>query len=322
MDINEEVILKYNIDSDRNMKGRGYHIYFDNNDSSHIYKLYFLKGSEQKAEAIEGLLRKSPIIGDEYIRNADGELVTVDEYEDKYILKRSINEGSFDIRSNKDIEKGTRILAKIHLDLTGVNNNISRSENILAEYERHNVELKRIRNFLKGRKQKNRFEQNIYSKINYYIDIALEATERLKNTNYIELEEQACRNGDVCHGEYNHHVILIAGGNGSVVDFENAGLGLQIKDLYFYMRKILEKHDWNIEIGRRIISSYNEIKKITDDEKQIMAIMFGYPEKFWKVLNQYYNSSKSQLFERNVSKMNKVYEQQSKKEKFVESVLS
>ena len=325
MDINEEVILKYNIDSDKNIKGRGYQIYFDNTDNSSIYKLYFLKGSIEKAEAIEQLVKKTSISGDEYIRNKEGNLVTVDEYEDKYILKRSIKEGTFDIKSIKDIETGARTLAKLHIELQDVYREkneqntfrLPKSENIICEYERHNVELKRIRNFLRTRKQKNKFEQNIYSNIGSYIEIAIKSTEKLKSTKYEELEEAAHMHGCVCHGEYNHHTVLIGNGKVHVIDFENAGTGIQIKDLYFYIRKILEKHDWNVELGRKIVKSYNDIKRISDDEKQIMKVMLMYPEKFWKVLNQYYNSSKSQLFERNVLKMNKVYEQQDKKEQFI-----
>jgi hypothetical protein len=45
--------------------------------------------------------------------------------------------------------------------------------------------------------------------------------------------------------------------------------------------------------------------------------MFYYPEKFWKILNHYYNGNKAYLSDQVKEKMKKVYNQQGKKERFV-----
>ena len=42
----------------------------------------------------------------------------------------------------------------------------------------------------------------------------------------------------------------------AVVNFDNWNYDVQMADLYQFMRKILEKHGWDKEMGKEMIQSY------------------------------------------------------------------
>ena len=46
-------------------------------------------------------------------------------------------------------------------------------------------------------------------------------------------------------GISNYHNILIAPDGMTVVNFEHVGRDIQPSDLYYFLRKVMEKHQWN-----------------------------------------------------------------------------
>ena len=66
-----------------------------------------------------------------------------------------------------------------------------------------------------------------------------------------------------------------------------------------------------------MLEHYDKICPITKEEHNILMVMLEFPEKFWKVVNQYYNGNKSWIPDKNIEKLNTVYTQQQKKEAFI-----
>lgn len=84
------------------------------------------------------------------------------------------------------------------------------------------------------------------------------------------------------------------------------------------MRKVLEKNNWSFEFGEEMLRAYEEITPLTYEEQAQLFDRFYYPEKFWKIVNFYYNSGKSWISGRNIEKLNKVKAQEQNKEYFLE----
>lgn len=49
----------------------------------------------------------------------------------------------------------------------------------------------------------------------------------------------------------------------AVTNFDGWNYDVQIADLYQFMRKILEKHDWDFEIGKNMLNKYQEVKALS-----------------------------------------------------------
>ena len=86
------------------------------------------------------------------------------------------------------------------------------------------------------------------------------------------------------------------------------------------MRKLLEKYDWNIKLGHKLLADYDRERRITDSEISLLARMFSYPEKYWKIVNAYYNSKKSWMPVKNSEKLIKVIRQNRARWEFVATI--
>ena len=51
------------------------------------------------------------------------------------------------------------------------------------------------------------------------------------------------------HGDYNYHNILILPGDTAITNFEHMRIGIQVQDLYYFLRKAMEKISLETETG-------------------------------------------------------------------------
>lgn len=77
----------------------------------------------------------------------------------------------------------------------------------------------------------------------------------------------------------------------------------QICDLGQFMRKILEKYQWDLRIGEDMILSYDREKSLSDRERVCLKCYLSYPWKFWKLANFYTNSNKVWISQKNLEKL-------------------
>ena len=69
-----------------------------------------------------------------------------------------------------------------------------------------------------------------------------------------------------------------------------------------------------------MIDEYDKVKPISETDLALLASMFAFPEKFWKVMNYYFNSSKAWIPPKTKEKLEKVVEQNDKRIKFVAGI--
>ena len=74
-------------------------------------------------------------------------------------------------------------------------------------------------------------------------------------------------------------------------------------DLYRFMRKILEKYNWDVRFGKEMLKAYHEIKPVSREEWINLKIRFSYPEKYWKLANYYYTHRKTWISVKNTEKL-------------------
>ena len=178
----------------------------------------------------------------------------------------------------------------------------------------------KIRKFVCQKRRKNDFELRYLDSISCYLWHAEEAQRRLNCSGYEDLRCRSLESGDVCHGEYNQHNVLILAQNTAVINFDRWHYDIQMEDLYQFMRKILEKHNWDLEMGRQMLLAYHEEKPLNVQELENLRIRFAYPEKYWKLANYYYSHSKAWISEKNLEKLEKLIAQHDNWMNFVENI--
>lgn len=121
-----------------------------------------------------------------------------------------------------------------------------------------------------------------------------------------------------CHGDYNQHNIVFSKNGIGIVHFECFSYQIQVSDLANYMRKMLEKNNWNTGLGMDLICAYDRVRRLTAVELNYLYLYMAYPEKFWKIANRYYNTHKAWVSGRNIEKLEKFIRQEDERERFLE----
>ena len=223
------------------------------------------------------------------------------------------------------ILEAVRVLARLHgcMELSQTEMDGLPADGFFAgrEYEKHNRELRRVRKYLKQRGQKTGFEIGLLNSFDYFLEQALAVTEewnryRLENSRGHERKETVL----YCHGDYQYHNILWGQEEWFVVNFEKCLPDNPIRDLYLFLRKLLEKSSWSVSLGKELLAAYQEERPISDESRMDLYYRLAYPEKFWKIVNFYYNSGKAWIPERNREKLEKLVVQEKEKQIFLDEI--
>lgn len=118
------------------------------------------------------------------------------------------------------------------------------------------------------------------------------------------------------HGDYNYHNVMILPENEVITNFERMRIGIQVDDLYYLLRKVMEKYHWKQKTGQNILEAYESVRQLKPDEREYLCLRLAYPEKFWKTASAYSRSNKAWLPEKSVEKLQTAVEQTKEKEVF------
>lgn len=290
---------------------------------------------------------------DLYVKNNSNEIITEDNTGNKYILKNWFPGEECNLRDEADVADAAVNLAILHsllreVPLTPEQMEHNNSPCLLEVFDKRNRELKRVRGYIREKRKKNEFELCYLNCYDEFYEQSQEATRILGESNYDQLMKEASEHKYICHGNYTYHNVMMlksdkvqsgninwktasreeslsaAGLRGSIranmatTNFDKACIGIQVTDLYQFMRKVMEKNDWDIDIGSMILDNYTRVLPIDKDELKQLYVLLLYPEKFWKITNFYYNGKKSWVPQRNIQKLIGIQEQMEMKKQFLD----
>ncbi len=284
------------------------------------------RGSMKRLEFEETVLQSLKDQGicyvDQCIRNRDGMLLTVAEDGTKYVLKDWFLDRECSIRDKREVLTAVEHIARLHRamgriawqeawDLASM-----QSSGLWEEMCRHSREMKRVRSFIHRKRKKNPFEMCVMRHFASFYQQAIEAQEGMEQ---IEQEGQT-EPVFLCHGDLNQHHILMRGEDVAFTEFSQMHRGEQMADLYHFMRKVMEKHNWDVQLGLDMITAYHQVQPIADRQRKCLYYLFLYPEKYWKQLNYYNNANKAWIPEKNIEKLWNLEQQQEKRQRFLEKI--
>lgn len=287
---------------------------------------------------------------EEILKNKEGELFSQDTEGCGYLVKTYVDGRECCINKGVDsLEDGTaamQVLARIHFlsrkftegfynaadikkgimegisDSAGENTGIKRSSaetgrelSLLQEFEKHNRELKRVKRFLKEKGRKNEFEHFLLKHYDRFLEQALSITK--------QLQEENAGQEDIllCHGDFQYHNVLFEKEKAWVMNFERCVWDNRTRDICHFGRKMLEKCGWLPEVGEKLLDAYEKVYPLTPEDGKQLYYRFCYPEKFWKIVNFYYNRGKAFIPDKNREKLENVLYQEECKQDFIKMVV-
>lgn len=317
-----KILEQYELEIISTRRGRGSYI-LETTQGLRILCDY--TGSENKAlfqnRVMEQVREGGYANVDLLLPNREGSLIVKDWEENKYVVKEWYTGRECDTMNESEIMAAVGNLAHLHrlMQLTDAEEFRRSFTAVLPqqEVEAQNAELKKIRTFIRKKNTKGDFERLFLNCYEQYFEQAQEAGTKLTQMQEQLEAERASHPGSVCHGDYNHHHILMAGYEIATTNFECCRFDFQINDLYRFMRKILEKHNWNQRLGLRMLESYARVRPLSWTERRLLYVKMLYPEKFRKLANFYYGSNKAWISRRYLDKLENLNRQEQGRNAFV-----
>ena len=331
-----DVLQQYDLDMIRTSRVRG-GILCETRQGCRLLKEY--RGTEARMEQVQQVLFQledlTDVAVDRVIPNREGGWITLDGDQTPYVVKEWNGGRECDLTMEEEVLEGVAMLASLHSGLRQIEGEgFSQEDTLLKEYTRHNAELRRARNFVRKVRHKSELELVMMGSFAQYYEQALEAQRLLEQWargTQSSLEKNVDRwtaehdlnsseevSGFLCHGEYSHHHILYDGEFAMVTDFMAMTRGVQVSDLYYFMRKAMEKQGFDLGFGKRMLETYDRQWPLTTEDRRYLYIRFLYPEKYWKQMNFYYNANKAWIPARQTEKIRNLERQQEHRMEFLE----
>ena len=317
------VLENYDMEVIRTFKGRGT-IICDTTKGLRVLKEY--NGSTEKLELLELLQEKvSHIVRtDMIVRNKEGELFCKDSDGITYIVKEQIEGRECNYKNEEEILQAFRAMAKLHQTMRD-NSDMAGSMPIhyyVEEMEKHTKECRRVRNYLRRLKIKTDFERALLQDYNYFMERAEDIMQKAMEEDREEYENFVRTNGFFCHGDYQYHNVIFVKNDIAVINLERFAPDSGVRDFYLLFRKISEKSDWSLALGEKMLAAYESNRSFTPMERKQLYYRLAYPDKFWKIVNFYYNSKKSWIPDKNMEKLENLVNQERAKEKLLKTIFA
>lgn len=275
---------------------------------------------------------------DTFVINMDQTISTLSRNGVRYLVKDWFNGRECDLCNLSEVRLAASNLARLHISLqkarfeagenivseragasaskgagaSAVEGTAATKEDTLAIFVKHNRELNHIRNYLKGKKFRNEFESRLLSAYPALYGQANESVEGIKNISLGEV--------NIIHGSYTYHNVIMCEDGIATTSFDKCTYGYKLMDLYYFLRKTMEKNDWKEPYGMAVLEGYDEVYTLENYEKQALACLLAYPEKFWKLASHYMNGKKTWLSVKNMEKLELILAQMEARQDFIAKI--
>lgn len=327
-----EVLEQYNIEVRGTRRIRGA-FFCDTNEGTMLLKETKISGRRAPLlyEALSCIEKRGNVKVDTPVFTKDGELLVMSREGTGYMLKKWYSGRECDIRQESEVLRAAEQLALLHNELDAVASEwhadpaaerLPAGRSPVEEIIRHNRELKKVRSFIRGRVAKNEFEYLYLESFEKMYGMAETVRKKMESSGCVNLYQDCVDRRCMIHGDYNYHNVLMLKDGMAVTGFEHMRTDIQIHDLYYFVRKAMEKHHWKQKTGQKILEAYEETRPLSAAEREYLGLSLAYPEKFWKTVGSYYRSNKAWLPEKYVEKLKVAVRQSEEKNHFLEEVFS
>ena len=270
---------------------------------------------EQEREFKENLYETGFHHIDRCVPNREGELITCDRYGNPYVMREYFEGRECNPGSIYDLNQAAANLAVFHIRGRELYAKEGRTYAYRepGNFRRKTQEMKKIRSFISKRPTKNDFELLYIEAYDAFYRQAIDCQAMMDACDRTNI---AGRIG-YCHGTYNYHSVLFCSGYLATVNFDRFHVGYQLIDLYQFIRKVMEKNNYNFDMAVKIIEEYDRILPLTREDYRYIYILYSYPEKFWKISNRYMNSRKCWISPANLEKLSKLITDEQEKQEFL-----
>lgn len=154
----------------------------------------------------------------------------------------------------------------------------------------------------------------------HFYEVGEDAFNKLQNSSYGLLVEEAARNAQFCHHDVTHHNIICTADDIFLINFDFCCFELKVYDVANFIRRKMRKCRWDIREAEKILNNYCTVEPLSQEELLVMKLILQFPQKFWRVSNKFYNSRRSWSEKGFMGKLQEVIDEIPDHMKFMENL--
>ncbi len=315
--VNREINMfdEYGLHVEKTSRGRGGTIYYCR-EGTYLLKPY--PASEKRAEVLWRILTDWEAKGfetDIFCRNKEDKIPVMDGYQNVFVLRKWYEGIESDAMEESEIlmgvEKLVELQALIEQYEVPAECAFFEPKTTKEQLIKHTREMKYVYNYITGKKHKSELEESLRQVFDRCHKEGKKAIDMLD-----KMDESKCRY-QICHKDFTHHNLILTKSGMKIVGFDNMLPDCRVSDFTQYLRKVMEKHDWNKVLGGQMVSDYIEKGHLTMEERQDLYARMVYPMRFWKIINHYSNSRKTGAHLRDREKLENFLQQEESRQQFL-----
>jgi len=122
--------------------------------------------------------------------------------------------------------------------------------------------------------------------IPFFVKMGKRARKLLLRSEYSAYMDQQEKERTLVHGDLHHKNVIFQNGKAIMIDFEDVRYDVPSKDLIRIYSMYSRKHGFSKKDFLRMMRAYEEINKLTPEEKQLIYIDFLFPHIFERMLRK------------------------------------
>ena len=192
----------------------------------------------------------------------------------------------------EDFVRGAETLGRMHQAAAGLCNDAARwdRERLPHLYAKRRSELAKIRRRNDKRGNYDAIDLLLIRNYDRFMGQVREAEELLQKGGYREAVDRAAKEGAFCHNAYKGEALRVSEkGEIFVGSFDKCGSELPLADLAAYLRRYFKKTEGSAAGVAAMLESYGKHCPLSAADLTILRGMLVYPEKFLRLVNEYYN---------------------------------
>jgi CotS family spore coat protein len=239
-----------------------------------------------------------------------------------YTVADYIDGRELGFENDSDVQKAACALADMHRASRGyippegckVQDDLSKQP---VYFRKRLDDIKKLKK--QAKKGKGKFDYLFMKYVEYFMKTGEETINAINESNYDSLVSQTREEGLFCHHDYTHHNIISSENKISVINFDYCCFDLKVYDLANFIRRKMRKCSWDIDKALLIIDAYAATEPLSDDDLAVMGLILKFPQKFWRVVNRYYNSRRSWSEKSYIAKLQEVIDEVPQHKTFIEN---
>ena len=191
-----------------------------------------------------------------------------------------------------DFVRGAETLGRMHRAAHGLCSDAARwdRERLPGLYARRRGELAKMRRRNDRRGNYDAIDLLLIRHYDQFMGQVRRAEELLQEGGYGEALDRAAERGAFCHNAYKGEALRInEKGEIFVGSFDKCSSELPLADLASYLRRYFKKTEGSAAGVAAMLESYGKHMPLSADDLTILQGMLVYPEKFLRLVNEYYN---------------------------------